>query len=427
MVVVTTGAWLFDNDVSDELSAAITHELAIRVSDLAIDFEDGEVSADRGLIIAQAVRADGTVLSPTGGRLLLTPAELARAARGEIVVNRGVAGVGSQARLLARPIGRQNAAVVVGVSAVSTAALSTARDRLTTAVAVSGPALTLVLAAAAWVLAGAALRPVRRMTSEAAGISMTEPGRRLPEPLGDDEIAHLGRTLNAMLARIEETITRERAFIDDAAHELRTPIAVLRGEIELAARDLDHRDLVEQGLASALEETDLLSQLADGLLILARADAGQLVAGDATTELLAAADAAVARVPRRPEVAAEVRGEAAVVGGEPDWVRQIATNLVSNAERYATSRVVVAVEPAGASAALVVSDDGRGFPEALLPRVFDRFTRGDGARARGAGGAGLGLAIVASFARALGGSVSAGNGGALGGAWVRVEFPRARP
>jgi signal transduction histidine kinase len=340
-----------------------------------------------------------------------------------------VAGIGEQARLLARPIGHDRAgAVVVGVSAVSTETLQRARDRLAAAVAVAGPALTLAIATAAWFLAGAALRPVRRMTREAASISMTEPGRRLPEPLGDDEIALLGRTLNAMLARIEETITRERSFIDDAAHELRTPIAVLRGEIELAVQDLDHRDLVEQGLASALEETDLLAQLADGLLILARADAGQLIAGDSTTDLFACAEAAVGRLSHRPEVTVDVDGDAAVVRGEPDWVRQIVTNLVTNADRHARTRVQVTVSPGGErSAALVVADDGAGFPEALLPRAFDRFARGDGARVRADGGAGLGLAIVASFARALGGAVSAGNGGALGGGWVRVELPLAAP
>jgi signal transduction histidine kinase len=263
------------------------------------------------------------------------------------------------------------------------------------------------------------------MTHEAANISMTEPGRRLPQPLGDDEIAHLGRTLNAMLARIEETITRERAFIDDAAHELRTPLAVLRGEIELAAQELDHPEVVAQGLGSALEEADRLADLADGLLILARADAGQLVAGNASTELLEATRAAVGRVPHRDDVTIEVTGEPSAVRGSPDWVRQIVTNLVANADRYAKSRVVVMVETAATSATLVVADDGPGFPAELLPRAFDRFARGDGARGRAGGGAGLGLAITASYARALGGTISARNGAPLTGGCVRVEFPLA--
>jgi signal transduction histidine kinase len=228
-----------------------------------------------------------------------------------------------------------------------------------------------------------------------------------------------------MLARIEDTITRERAFIDDAAHELRTPLAVLRGEIELAAQDLDHPEVVAQGLASALEEADRLADLADGLLILARADAGQLVAGNATTELLEATRAAVGRVPHRDDVTIEVTGEASAVRGSPDWVRQIVTNLVANADRHATSRVVVMVEAAATSATLVVADDGPGFPAELLPRAFDRFARGDGARGRAGGGTGLGLAITASYARALGGTISAHNGAPLPGGCVRVEFPLA--
>jgi signal transduction histidine kinase len=263
------------------------------------------------------------------------------------------------------------------------------------------------------------------MTSEAASISMVEPGRRLPAPSGDDEIAHLGQTLNAMLARIEDTIMRERAFIDDAAHELRTPLAVLRGEIELAAQVLDDRELVAQGLASALEETDRLAHLADGLLILARADAGQLISAEATTDLLSVTRAALERTPHREDLSIDVTGGAAVVRGDPDWVRQIVTNLVANADRYARSQILVTIEQTGRHGTLLVADDGPGFPDDLLARAFDRFVRGDGARVRTSGGAGLGLAITASFARALGGGVAAGNGAPLGGGWVRVELPLA--
>ena len=190
--------------------------------------------------------------------------------------------------MLARPDpgpGREDAVAVV---ATSTASLVQARDRLTIVLAVAGPILAAAIGAAAWIVTGAALRPVRRMTNEAATISMAESGRRLAQPAGEDEIAELGRTLNAMLARIETTIAHERAFIDDAAHELRSPIAVLRGELELTAHDPGDADAVAVGLASALEETDRLTRLSEDLLTLARADAGQLAPGDTTTELLGA-------------------------------------------------------------------------------------------------------------------------------------------
>src|SRR5258708_6755113 len=132
-------------------------------------------------------------------------------------------------------------------------------------------------------------RPGRRITREAEPMPLAAPGRRLPRPVGHDEIADLGRTLNQMLNRIESPISRERAFIDDASHELRTPLAVLRGELELAAQQPDDIEGVRSGLASALEETDRLAHLAADVLTLARADAGPVTPGDEQDGLPAAA------------------------------------------------------------------------------------------------------------------------------------------
>jgi signal transduction histidine kinase len=236
--------------------------------------ENGSISSSPQFVVAQVVGSDGEVLEPPGAAPVLTADELAQASDGELIVDREVRGVGEHARLLARPIGGAGAESAVGVVATSTAPLAKARERLTIVLMVTGPVLAALIGAAAWVLTGAALRPVRRMTNEAATISMAEVGRCLAQPAGEDEIAELGRTLNAMLARIETTIGHERAFIDDAAHELRSPIAVLRGELELTAHDAGDADAVAQGLASALEETDRLTRLTEDLLTLARADAG---------------------------------------------------------------------------------------------------------------------------------------------------------
>jgi signal transduction histidine kinase len=150
---------------------------------------------------------------------VLTAEELARAAGGEIVVNRAITGVGEHGRLLARPMPSPANGDVVGVVATSTATLTEARQRLTVVLGVAGPVLAAAIGAAAWFLTGAALRPVRRMTTTAA------------------------------------TIAHERAFIDDAAHELRSPLAVLRGEPELTALDPSDAEMVADALASALEES----------------------------------------------------------------------------------------------------------------------------------------------------------------------------
>jgi len=161
--------------------------------------------------------------------------------------------------------------------------------------------------------------------------------------------------------------------------------------------------------------------------MLARADAGQLVPGQDPVELLGATRAALRGLPHRDEVSVEVVGEPAMVLAEPEWIRHIVTNLVVNADRYARTRIVVSVAPVGAQGRLLVADDGSGFPPELLPRVFERFARADGARGRSGGGAGLGLAIIASLTHALGGSVSAANGPPLGGACVEIELPLLAP
>jgi two-component system OmpR family sensor kinase len=428
MIVLTVGAVILHATFDRELDGALTDELAIRVADLETDFRDDHaVTAGPGLLSTQAIRSGGDVVAPVGAVPMLTADELARAARGEIVVNRPVATVGDRARLLARPIGTTGSDVVVGVAATSTERLARSRERLAFVLIAAGPALTALIAGAAWLLTGAALRPVRRMAGEAATISMSEPGRRLPQPGGADEIAELGETLNGMLDRIEATLAHERAFIDDAAHELRSPLAVLRGELELAAQVVDDPDAVAEGLASALEETDRLSRLTQDLLTLARADAGQLIAGDATTDLLDVAHAVAGRIRHRDDVTIEVVGEPVVVCGDPAWVKQIVVNLVANANRYAVARVRVTVDDDEHDGLLVVNDDGGGFPPDLLPRAFDRFARGDEARGRAEGGAGLGLAITGSLARAMGGSVAAWNKGTLPGARVEVRLPLASP
>ena len=268
--VLTTAALALYHDVTSGLSDAITTELEVRLADLAADFDDpAGAAATQRPVVAQAVDTTGRVLVPAGATPLLTHAELAAALEGEVLVDLPVPGIGDDARVPARRLDDGRGDAVVGVTATTTAQLLHVRHRLVVVLLVGGTALTAAVALTGWVLAGAALRPVRRMAQPRETISMTAPGERLPVPPGGDEIAELGRTLNAMLVRIEATIAHERAFIDDASHELRTPLAVLRGELELATQD-DDLDAVRQGLRSALEETDRLSRLSDNLLTLAR-------------------------------------------------------------------------------------------------------------------------------------------------------------
>jgi signal transduction histidine kinase len=345
--------------------------------------------------------------------------------------------LGRRARLLAHPTqaGGRTLVIVVGASLD---AVIRGRERLALILALLSPLLGVLLSVGGWLLAGAALRPVRRMSQEADVISLAQAGRRLAQPAGEDEIAQLGRTLNAMLDRIEAAFARERMFLDDASHELRTPIAVLRAELEVALLDLSSGDpldaagraAMERSLRSALEEAERLAHLAEDLLVLARATAGRLPLRRRPVDVRALAEEAARRGTNgaagkaAPGVTVAVDGPAALAVVDPARLDQVITNLVGNARRFARRRVQVGINTDGEDVIVTVADDGPGFPEALLPVAFDRFTRAEAARGHDAGaGAGLGLAIVAAIVRAHGGTISAGNGPPLGGAAVVVRLP----
>ncbi len=290
-----------------------------------------------------------------------------------------------------------------------------------------GPLLVTGVALAAWLLTGAALRPVGRMTRRAATFSLDEPGVRLPQPPGRDELAALGHTLNDMLRRLSATLAHERAFVDNASHELRTPLAVLRGELELLRVDLldAGQDDSVAGVDSALEEVDRLARLASDLLVLARVDAGVIDRADAT----AAADI-VREVAERLAATSPVEirtdlDETVLVPLGPDALTQITTNLVANALRFARHEMAVRLDRDDTGKArLTVDDDGPGFDPAIIDTAFERFVTADAARA--GEGAGLGLSIVEGIVSSIGGRTRAHNGGSLGGASVRVTLPSSR-
>lgn len=422
LTVSTTALVLLSRDLNAEISNAITTELEVRARDIAATLDSGALIDDGGFL-AQTLAADGRVIDPSGTPALLTANELARARAGAVTHDRPVTGIGEHARLVAIAVEDPTDAVAVVAVAGSTASLERARSRLELFLVVGIPGLALVAGGASWVLIGAALRPVRRMTSEARSISLQSPGRRLPIPPGEDEIAELARTLNGMLGRIETTLAGERRFIDDASHELRTPIAVIRGELELAMLEADDPGAVERAIRSALEEVDQLGELARNLLLLARADAGEPSAGTDTVDVGQRLRGVADRLPRPPGTAIDVYGpgRSVAVRSSGAWIDLLATNLLENGLRHAASRVRVEVEAGPQWVKVLVADDGPGFGPEVMERVFERFVRGD----RGEG-AGLGLSIAWSIATALGGSIAAGNGPPLGGAWVEVTLPEDR-
>jgi len=294
--------------------------------------------------------------------------------------------------------------------------------------AVGGPVAVVAASLVGYWLARLGLRPVEEMRRTAGAISSRRADRRLPLPRANDEIRRLGETLNDMLDRLQRSLERERRFLSDASHELRTPIAVAKTELEGALRTGDFGPAVGEAITAAVEECDSLGQLAEDLLVVARTDEGGLelllepLAVDAVLE--GVRDRFVDRATSHGrKILVAVEG-GHVVRGDRARLRQALGNLVDNALRYGDGTVTLRGSRLGDAIALDVSDEGPGFPAGVVDRAFDRFARGDDARARA--GAGLGLAIVRALAHAHGGRAAivphpAGEAGAT----VRITLPAA--
>ena len=277
--------------------------------------------------------------------------------------------------------------------------------------------IALLLAAfAGYRLAGAALRPVESMRREAAAISSETSGRRLSVPEARDEVRRLGKTLNEMLERLDEGLLRERRFVADAGHELRTPLALLRTELELALRGERSHEELKDALRSATEEVERLIRLSEGLLALERSGWAELRLEE--LEACELFDGVAGRFASRAAAAGrriEFDG-GGTFRGDRDRLEQALGSLVDNALAHGEGTVRLEAEPAGDTIVIRVSDEGPGFPDDFVPRAFERFSRAD--EARTSGGAGLGLAIVDAVARAHSGGVSAS------GSTVTIVLPR---
>jgi two-component system OmpR family sensor kinase len=373
----------------------------------------------RGEVFAQVLDQHGHVLAASPRALLDRP--LLAGADLHVVgsrrtLERGVPPHGDRSRLLAGTVqvGDQPLVVVVGTSV---GPLQRAEHQLEVAVAIALAVLALLVAAGGWVAIGAALRPVRSMVAEADAYSARRRGQRLSIP-GAAELAELAGRLNALLERTEAAIDHERVFLDDASHELRTPIAIARGELELAAFQDGDDPAARAAIRSALEEIEHLERLALNLLVLARTRA----AGpppETTVDLRIVAARAVQTVRRTgpDRVSIELSGQGTTTGDESALERAF-VNVVENAAHNARREVHVTVS-AGASARVEVRDDGPGFPPAVLDEARGRFVHGTD------GGTGLGLAIVDAIVVAHGGRLRlASMDGA--GAEVVMDLPAAR-
>lgn len=377
---------------------------------------------DQGRVVGGSALADR--LTP-----LATPGELDRVLAAERVTVPGSRSGLSGPLLLAATRTGPAAARLTVVAAVPTGDAETTLTQLRTTLLVGVPLLLALLGGIAWRVIGSALAPVEQLRRGAERIGAaaggwggrpppagaggdpgpgSAPGERLPVPHAQDEIAALANTLNAMLARLEQLHARQRSLLDDAAHELRSPLATMLTQLEVAERLGEGGTLV----GDLLPQVSRLTRLVEDLLVLARTDAGALPPRREPVDLRAllrdlVGEYAAARVPVCLDgTPLKKHIESVVVQASPDELRRAFANLVDNAVRHAATRVTVRVDATGAGVEVHVTDDGSGIPAGERERVFDRFTRLDEARSRDHGGSGLGLPIARELLRRNGAGVS---------------------
>jgi signal transduction histidine kinase len=440
MAVVLAGtSWYVYSSLSSHLAVALNHDLRLRADDLSALVREpqsslAETSNPRfiefGEAYAQLVTPGGRILDatrPLGSFSILTRDELLRAERAPIFVDRPtVPGLDEPSRLLASPIERNGRALVLVVGTTSqdrAETLSSLRDELLIAV----PVALLLATIAGYLLAGLSLRPVEAMRRRATVITAETPGERLPVPATGDEVERLGETLNSMLERLEVALERERDFVADAGHELRTPLAVLRTELELAQRHGATVEDLREAVRSSSEEVERLVQLAEDLLLIAQTDKGKLALRHEQLEI----GSLLASVATRFEWRAEEAGRKIVstapanryIDGDRLRLEQALGNLLDNALRHGSGTVRLEALPgADGRLELHVRDEGTGFPAAFLPHAFERFARPSADRA--GRGAGLGLSIVQTIASAHGGTVTALNRDDGADVWITLPPPR---
>jgi signal transduction histidine kinase len=415
LLVLLNRTLLADVDAQARLRMHDVAALAMRgaLPDTLAGEDDGTV--------AQVVTAEGAVLAQSpiihGGPMApFVPAPGTVEVRS---VERVAVGDGGPFRVAATQVDTPSGPVVV-YAGVSLEPLDDAMVALRVLLAVAVPLLILLVGVTTWRLAGRTLRPVEAIRRQVAEISATALDRRVPEPAGADEIGRLARTMNAMLDRLDAAARRQRAFVSDASHELRSPLAAIRVRLEVALAGpapADWSVVAKDWLA----EQSRLERLVDDLLLLARLDEGARPPDRAVVDLdelvLDAVRSHLTRARARFDVTGVSGGR---VLGDAGQLRQVVVNLLDNAERHASSAVRCALSQDGDTVELVVADDGPGIAPADRRRVFERFVRLDESRDRRGGGTGLGLAIVREVVTRHGGTVEIADSP---GATVIVRLP----
>ena len=380
--------------------------------------EDIELPARIGTTNTQQVIGDdGRVLARSTDIADRGPLTSARPGLGHTRVSETSLGPDAVYRLLAMGVDTADGRVVTLVVAQSLEPAEASRHDAIVLLGIGGPLLVLLVALVTWWVAGLALQPVSSMRRQVDAVDARDLSTRVPLPEAEDEVWLLGRTLNRMLERLEAAARAQRQFVSDASHELRSPLAVLRTNVEVALAHPEQTDW--DGTAQVLlAETERVEHLVSDLLLLANADERGLQLRRTDVDLDDLLTAEADRLRRTTDLTVALTVQAARVVGDRERLARVVRNLVDNAARYAVSRVELSVAVSGSTAVIEVADDGPGIPDEERDRVFERFVRLDDSRSRQRGGTGLGLAIVRQLVQAHDGTVAF-----VGPSRVRVVLP----
>ena len=423
-VAILLGGLVLVGTLRDTLVADARAATELRAEEVAEAIEAGERpalaigEADEQLI--QVLGPDGDVVASSSNVEGLPP--LVRLAPG--ASTRFVPPIDDDEFVAVAAPADTPAGVVTVVFARALDEVSDSTDAVTGLLGVAAPLLLALVGATTWVVVGRALAPVEGMRREVDEISTAELHRRVPVPEVHDEIGRLAVTMNRMLGRLEEGQTRQRRFVADASHELRSPVASIRQHAEVARAHPDRSSLTELS-ETVIAESVRIQHLVDDLLLLARVDEHTLELRTRPVDVDDVVFAEAARL--RSETDRQIdtrRVSAGRIAGDEAVLRRVLRNLGDNAVRHASSTVAFTLADHDGGVELVVDDDGPGVPHEDRQRVFERFVRLDSARARDDGGTGLGLAIVAELVARHGGSVEIADS-PLGGARFLVRFPSA--
>lgn len=338
---------------------------------------------------------------------------------------RGVPGIGSHEARVTAMRSRADGSFVTVYVATSLEPVDETLSIVRGLLLVGGPIVFIAVSLVCWLVVGRTLRPVAAIRQEAADITTADLSRRVPEPPNVDEIGMLARTINEMLERIERGAKQQRRFVSDASHELRSPLAATRTDLEVALAHPDQSDWPTTA-TGVLEDNRRMERLVEDLLFLARVDEGYLPQPGVLVDFN---DVVLSEVTRLrpyggPSIDATNVSGAAVVGHRED-LRRLVRNLVENAQRHAAKTVSLRLGTGDGTVMLDVADDGPGIPAAARKEIFERFARLDEARDAESGGSGLGLSIAREIAEQHGGSIDVGTA-PDGGALFTVRLPSAR-